>query len=231
MSTRTVQDSLNLMRVILGRRNENDPDSTDAVFLNYLNNFVSLSMPNDVKLFESLGTYSFTIDESANPDGVYDLTTSGANAEFINFSAEAYITLTDPVDGSLSWNYLPIYTDPGQFYAIWGINNVDVLIAGFPTMMLYYGNEFVFRTIPNTSYSIKIFGYKKNPNFDDQNDDLPFDYWLRYITYGACLDYARDYRYDPESRSMIQASFKRERALQLTHMHNYVKLGRSYPRF
>ena len=230
MGTRTVQNSLDLMRVILGRRNENDPDSTDELFLSYLNNFVSLSMPNDTKLFESFGTFTFTIDESSNADGVYELSTE-ANDLFINFSNEVLISLTDPVNNSVSWNYLPVYTNPGQFYTIWGINNEEVLISGYPTMMLYYGEQFVFRTIPNTSYTIKIYGYKKNPDFEDENENLSHDYWLRYITYGACVDYARDYRYEPQTRQMIESSFKSERKLQLTHMHNYIKLGRCQPRF
>jgi len=230
MGTRTVQDSLDLMRVILGRKNENDPASSDELFLSYLNDFVSLSMPNDTKLFESFGTLSFVIDES-NTTGVYTFNDVGATFEFMNLSQEAYISLLDPVDNSISWNQLPIYQDPGEFFAIWGINNDEILIPGYPTMMLYYGNEMTFRTIPQTSYLVKIFGYKKNFDYPDPDVPLDFDYWLRYVAYGAAVNYARDYRYEAQARSLIEASFKSERKLQLTHTHNQIKMSRSMPRF
>lgn len=228
--TRTVQEVLDLMRVIIGRRNENDPDASDEILLYYLNNFASLSMPNDTKLFESFGTLTFTIDEG-NTTGVYTLNEVGADSDFINLSQEAYISLLDPVDNSVSWNYLPIYQDPGEFFAIWGINNDEILIPGYPTGLLYYGNELTFRTIPNTSYLVKIYGYKKYDNYPDADTNIQYDYWLRYLAYGASVDYARDYRYEAQARSMIEASFKSERKLQLTHAHNQIKMSRAMPRF
>ncbi len=227
---RYVQDALDIMRVALGRRNENDSDSSDDLFLRYLNDFVSLIMPNDTKLFESFGTLTFTIDEG-NTTGVYTFNDVGADSQFINISQEAYISLLDPVDNSVSWNYLPIYQDPGEFFAIWGINNDEILIPGYPTMMLYYGNEFTFRTIPETSYLVKIFGYKKNADFPDPDVPLDFDYWLRYIAYGAAVNYARDYRYEAQARSMIEATFKSERKQMLTKTHNQIKMSRAMPRF
>ncbi len=228
--TRYVQDALDIMRVALGRRNENDPDASDDLFLRYLNDFVSLIMPNDTKLFESFGTLSFTIDE-LNTTGVYTFNELGATHEFMNISQEAYISLLDPVDNSVSWNRLSIYQNPGEFFSIWGINNDEILIPGYPTAMLFYGNEFTFRTIPNTSYLVKIYGYKKN--FDYPNPDVPldFDYWLRYVAYGAAVNYARDYRYDAQSRGLIEATFKSERKQMLTRTHNQVKQSRALPRY
>lgn len=228
--TRYVQDALDLMRVSLGRRNENDPDASDTLFLRYLNDFVSLIMPNDTKLFESFGTLSFTIDET-NTTGVYTFNEVGATSDFINISQEGYISLLDPVNNCLSWNRLAIYQNPGQFFSIWGINCDEILTPGFPTGMLFYGNEFTFRTIPNTSYLVKIYGYKKNFDYPDPDVPLDFDYWLRYVAYGAAVNYARDYRYDAQSRSLIEATFKSERKQMLTRTHNQVKVCRALPRF
>jgi hypothetical protein len=230
MGTRFVQDALDIMREAIGRMNENDPQASDQVLLRHVNDFVSLNMPNDTKLYESFGTLSFTIDET-NLTGVYTYNDVGASEQFMNISQEAFISLLDPQGSSISWNRLPIYQDPGEFYAIWGINNEDILIKGYPTAMLYYGNEFIFRTIPNTSYLIKIFGYKKNDDFPDADQPLPFDYWLRYIAYGAAVNFARDNRYATEERQKIEASFKSERKLLLTHAHNQIKMSRSCPRF
>lgn len=227
---RYVQDSLDLMRTGLGRKNENDPDASDELFLRYLNDFVSLIMPNDSKLFESFGTLSFDIDET-NTTGVYTFNDVGAEFDFINISQEAFISLRDPVNHSVSWNWLPIYQDPGEFFAIWGINNDDILIPGYPTGMLYYANEFTFRTIPNTAYRVKIFGYKKNFDYPDADEPLQFDYWLRYISYGAMVNYARDYRYEASTLARIEANFKSERKQMLQHTHNQIKMARSMPRF
>ena len=123
---RTVNNVLTLIRVILGRRNENDPDSSDSKLFDYLNDFISLTMSNDVKLFEQFGTLSFIIDET-NTTGVYTFNDVGATFDFVNISLECYISLLDPVNNSVSWNYLPIYQDPGEFFAIWGINNDEIL--------------------------------------------------------------------------------------------------------
>jgi len=218
------------MRTALGRKNENDPASSDETLFDYLNDFVSLTMPNDTKLFESFGTLTFTIDES-NPTGVYTFNDVGADSDFINISQEAFISLLDPVGRSISWNQLPIYQDPGEFFAIWGINNEEILIKGYPTMMLMYGNEMTFRTIPEQPYMVKIYGYKKNSDFPSPDVELPFDYWCRYVAYGAAVNYARDYRYSAEARGLIEATFKSERKLQLTRTHNQIKMARSMPRF
>lgn len=227
---RTVQDALNIMRTALGRRNENDPDANDSTLFRYLNDFVSLIMPNDTKLFESFGTLTFTIDES-NETGVYTFNDVGADKQFINISQEAFISLLEPQGRSISWNVLSIYQDPGEFYGIWGINNEEILIRGYPTGMLFYDNEMIFRTIPEQAYMVKIFGYTKNDDYPEVNTNLQFDWWLRYIAYGAAVNYSRDYRYEPSARQMIEATFKSERKQQLTRAHNQCKMSRPMPRF
>lgn len=227
---RLVSDVLRIMRTGLGRRNENDPDSSDETFLRYLNDAVSLTMSDDVKLFENFGTLSFIIDET-NTTGVYTFNDVGATYDFTNISMESFISLLDPVNNSVSWNQLPIYQNPGDFFSIWGINNDEILVPGYPTHLLYYGNEFTFRTIPNTSYLVKIYGYKKNLDYPDPNVEIQYDYWLRYLAYLAMLNYATDFRYAPEALANIQKGYGRERKLMLTHTYNQGKKNRCYPEF
>ena len=227
---RYVQDALDIMRLATGRRNENDPDASDDLFLSYLNDFVSLTMPNDTKLFESFGTLSFTIDQT-NTTGVYNFNDIGADTQFMNISSEAFISILNPVNNSVSWNWLPVFQDPGQFFMIWGINNDDILVPGYPTGVLYYGNQFTFRTIPEQPYLVKFYGYTKNQNYPTPDVLIQYDYWLRYIAYGAAVNYARDFRYPAEERVLIEQTFKSERKYQLTHVHNQVKVARSMPRF
>lgn len=229
--TRSLNDVRNILRRAIGRRNENDPDSSDSVLNQYIDDFYSLTMPNDTKLFERFGTLEFTIDET-NTTGVYTFNDVGADEQFMNISQEGFITLTDPQSESISWNRLCIYQDPMQFFEKWGVNNEDILIPGYPTEMLYYGNELTFRTIPETSYDVKIYGYIKNEDLTSVGDpDLPFDYWMRYVAYGAAIDYASDFRLDEATKASIQKEFNKQKKYMLTHTHNQRKMGRAQPRF
>ena len=229
-----VSDCLRTMRLALGRRNENDPDSNDATLLQYINDFVNLTMSDDVKLFEQFGTLRFTIDETS-PTGVYPfngIATIPPGQVFTNISQEAFITLTLPPEGSISWNRLYVYQDPGVFFLEWGVNNANILIRGYPTEMLFYGNEFTFRTLPNTSYDVIIYGYKVVPTFTNVGDPaLPYDYWMRYIAYGAAMNYGRDFRFEADKLGMLNDAFRHERKLLLTRTHNQIKQQRAYPRF
>lgn len=231
-----VSDCLRTMRLAIGRRNENDPDSNDDTLRQYINDFVHMTMSDDVKLFEQYGTLTFEIT-AADTTGVYtfnkfQLGGIDVESKFTNISVEAFITLTDPPAESVSWNRLEIYQDPGKFYGYWGINNTDILIAGYPTEMLYYGTECVFRTIPDTDYTVTIYGYKEHAGFGALgNPQLPFDYWMRYIAYGAALNYGRDYRFEPSALNHLKTEFAHERKLLLTKTFNQAKNSRCQPRF
>jgi hypothetical protein len=219
------------MRRAIGRRNANDPNSSPEILISYINDFVSLIMGSDVKLFDNYGTLSFTIDETTDT-GVYTFNDVGADHRFTNISMEAFISFLEPENNSTSWNQLWIYQDPGEFYSIWGINNEEILVRGYPTMMLYYGTEFVFRTLPERPYLINIYGYKIIEDFSSEGDpELPQDYYLRYIAYGAALNYARDFRFDDSDIAKIQRTFQSERKQLMTRTHNQVKMNRAYPRF
>ena len=227
----TLNNVLTIFRTAIGRRNQNDPDSSDTLLTRYVNDFIQLTMSDDVKLFEQFGTLSFTIDETTT-DGVYTMNDLGAEFEFVNIGQNAFISILDPEDNSVSWNYLPIFQDPGEFYAIWGINNDEVLVRGYPTNLLYYGNKLVFRTLPEQAYLVNIYGYKQNPRFSSEGDpDIPFDRWVRYLAYGAALNYAQDYRYEDSQKGGIKAGYMRERKLLLTNSHNQIKVGRALPKF
>jgi len=230
-TVRKLSDCMAIMRRALSRPNENDPDSSDTILFQYIQDFIQLTMSDDVKLFEQFGSLKFTIDET-HADGVYTFNDVGAADNFTNISQEAFIQLTDPPAGSISWNQLLIYQDPGSFFMMWGINNETVLIKGYPTMMLYYGNQMTFRTIPNTSYTVTIFGYKEVQPFSEDGDpDLPFAYWLRYVAYGAAANYARDFNFDSDILRGLINNFQHEKKLMLTRTHNQVKMSRSLPRF
>jgi hypothetical protein len=229
LPVRTIEDCIDIMRLATARRNESDEDSTDTIFLKYINDFIALTMTDDVKLFEQFDTLQFTID-TTHADGVYTFNNVGAAHIFSNISIQGFISLTTPPASSISWNPLMIIQNPVIFYQTWGVDNYTILIPGMPTEMLYYGTEMVFRTIPDTSYQVLLYGYKVSPELTDAAD-LPFAYWLRYVAYGAALNYARDFKFEPESRNQIAQDFAHERKLLLTKTHNQAKLNRAMPRF
>jgi len=228
--SRLVSDVLRIMRLAISRRDTNNVDSSDATLLRYLNDFISLKAPNDCRMVEDFGTMSFNIDET-NTSGVYTFNDVGADTDFMTISNEAFISILDPVDNSTSWQPLEICRDPGYFFEEWGINNDDIITTGFPSRMLLYGNEMTFRTIPDQEYVVKIYGYKKRNNFSTTSEEIPYDYWLRYLAYGGALDYARDYNYTQEKIQSIRQTFSSERSLIMANVHNNLTMSRGSPSF
>lgn len=226
---RLVSDVLTIMRRAIGRTNANDPDSTDDALLQYINDFVSLSMSKAISLYENFSTLTFDIDETT--DGVYTFNDVGASDDFMSISNEVLISLTAPARESVSWQSLLVSRDPGEFFDYWGINNEDILVKGFPTHMLYYGNAMTFRTIPDTDYTVKIYGYKKNNDYVGTTTPIQFDYWLRYIAYGAAFEYATDFHFESDFLNNIFRAFQREQKLMLNQTHNQIKYITTPPAF
>ena len=228
---RNVSDILRILRLAIARRNENDPDSDDGALLRYINDFASLSMAGDVRLFDQYGTLTLTIDET-NTSGVLEYPSSSTSLDFSSLSGDVLISLTDPIGESVSWQPMTWYQDPMAFYEKWGINNEDILVTGFPSDILYYGNQLILRTVPNDSYTLRFFGYRINPDFTTVGDpEIPFDYWLRYIAYGAALDYADDYHFDAVEKGELYKAFGKHRILLLTRTHQQKKNQRCMPTF
>jgi len=232
--TENVSDCIAIMRKALGRSNLNDPDSTDVLFASYISDFMQYTMTDDVKIFEQFGTFTFDIMTTAtdHTDGIWTFADVGMIDNFSNLRLETYISLKAPADSSTSWTKLTVIQDPATFWGIWGINNKDVLVRGYPTMMLLYGTQMAFRTIPedDTAYQVQMYGYTINSGVD-QTSVLPMDYWKRYVAYGGAMNYARDYRFEPDALSLLKDAFAHEKKLILTRTHNQIKRSRCLPRF
>src|SRR3989304_3119928 len=84
--TRYVSDVLRIIRLAINRRNENDSDSSDTTLLQYLNDFTSLTMTDDLHVFEQFGALSFDIDGTT--DGVYTFPSNETSILFSNLSSE-----------------------------------------------------------------------------------------------------------------------------------------------
>jgi len=187
--------------------------------------------PDEFKIYEQFGTMTIEIDATNNADGVYNFPGDENTPSFINVDPQVMISLTDPVGSSLSWFELQYFQDPGEFYSLWGINNESILIAGTPTQVLFYGNQLVFRTVPNDTFTVKFYGYQQLAEISSTATDIPFDYWMRFLAYGAAKDYAADYRLDQEATVNIERNYKRQRKLLMARTYNYKKTQRCIPRF
>lgn len=229
---RYVSDCLRIMRLVLGRRNVNDSDSSDSVFKQYLQDFVSLHMGDDIKVFEKFGAVQFNIDDTV-VDSTYSLADLNLKDTFTNISTEGFIYPTTTAGDSYSYMPLEVCLDPHQFYNNWGVENYTLLNAGMPSEMLYYNDTFVFRTIPDQEYTVILFAYRTTPefDFDDGDPEIPEAYWLRYIAYGAALLYMYDYRYSQEDIADLNRKHRDMRMLLAKRMHSQNKLTRGIPRY
>lgn len=223
--TKTRDDVLAIMRRVISRRNANDPDSTSVLLTQYINDFYSINMTDDVKLFEQFDTLQFTVDNTVTT-GVYsfDPTTNnlGSSDNFVNITLSAFCNN----------QVLNIYQDPKQFYLIWNEFDTTKVTTGQPTDMLFYDNEFVFRPIPDQAYTVRIFAYKQNAELSSDGDpEITRDYWYRYLAYGAALDYMRDFNYSSDQIDAMKRHFNTYRKWVLTRSHNQYKQQRAMPRF
>lgn len=219
------------MRLAVGRRNRNDSDSSDIVLLQYINDFISLSMTDDVKIFQNFETLVFNIGDT-NESGVYPFKDLGTFKKFSTISSEGFISRATPPGNEFSWNRLYIYFDPGIFFDKWGVNNDEVLVKGYPTEMLFYGPNLTFRTIPDQEYQVTLYAYSIYGDFlPDGDPEIPEDYLLRYLAYGSAFQYVSDYRYEQEDIARINLIFKKEKALVLSRVHDQIKVSRGKPRF
>jgi hypothetical protein len=185
MAARTYGDVVNLMKRIVGENDGQDPDATDSIFLEYIQNFTEMIMGNDVKLFDLATWFEF--------DTVVD-------QEVYPFKDQGYTNLYNPcyvTDSNNSDTKLRFFMDPEIFY------QRNPLVpqqqdTGRPGDLLFYNDEIILRPVPDDIYRIRIRAYTDLPEGITQNDEVPQRYYVRYIAYGASLDYMSDFGNDED---------------------------------
>jgi len=201
MATRTYGDVLTLMRRIVGENDGSDPDATDTIFMEYIQNFVEMVMGQDVKLFDLYTWFEF--------DTV-------ADQETYVFKDQGYTNLYPPayvIDSNASDTRLNFFQSPELFFRR---NSVDATNqdTSRPGDMLFYNDEVILRPVPNDVYTIKMRAYTDLPQDLTQNDNVPQRYYVRYIAYGASLDYMADFGND-EDYAKKKPIFDRYKSLVL----------------
>lgn len=198
---KTYGDVVTLMRRIVGENDGDDPDATDDIFLGYVSDFVSLIMGQDIKTDDLWSWFEF--DTVVGQD-IYAFKDQG----YTNIMPPAFVTDSNNGDTRLRW-----FQNPSSFFEAHPIN-VAAEQNGRPFDLLFYNNQITLRPAADAVYAIKIRAYIDLPEVTDGTTLLNQDYYLRYIAYGASLDYFADYA-NYEDHDKIYPIFRRYRALVL----------------
>jgi len=213
-------DLIEIVRNVTGRVDSSDPQFTDQKMLQYINDFYTLEMGQEMRLNERMTWWEFSIDESTlNPLPV-DL-----QAPFQAPAGTQFTTIGDLcyIDGFQTW----WYQDPKEFY--WRWPETQAYQPTRPVGVLYYNNTLTFRNPPDKTYAVKINAYQVQVEMP-AGGDISEDYLWRYVTYGAARDIFSDYgemdlweRYEP--------AFRRYKALVYARTYQQNMNRRSLPRF
>jgi hypothetical protein len=217
---KSAADLILILRNVTGRVDSSDPQFTDSIMLQYLQDFIQLQSTQDIRIFKNKTWYEFNIGPTSQEPFPVDLQT----IELIDGQIGAS-TLEPPcyADGfPVFW-----YQDPAEFYQIWP--ETQVYQPQRPTYVLYYNNELTFRGPPDKTYVIKIAAYQVEIQISDDGV-LNQDYLYRYICYGAALDIFSDFGEMDKWREIFPA-YQRYRALVYSRTYSQYQNQRPSPEF
>ncbi len=214
---------IKILRNVTGRVDASDPLFTDTVMLGYVNDFLSLIMPQEVRLYENKTWWEFTIDENSDDPYPVDLETLG----FTTIGPPAYILATNAVN-TITMFDLWWYQDPAVFFGKWP--QVTPITPQRPQDVLYYNNELVFRGPPNTEYGVKIAAYKVEDTLPSIASEIEQSYFWRYVAYGAAIDLFSDYA-EMENVEKMMPAFNRYKSLVIGRTNLQLMSQRTYPTF
>lgn len=217
---KTAADLILILRNVTGRVDASDPQFTDAIMLQYLQDFIQLQSTQDIRIFKNYTWYEFVLDPDTSPNpypvNLQDIILVNGNQGASTIGPPAY------ADGFvLFW-----LEDPKEFYAIWP--ETQEYQPQRPLYVLYYNNELTFRGPPNKEYLIKIQAYQVEIQIT--NGLLNQDYLYRYICYGAALDIFSDFGEMDKWREIFPA-FQRYRALVYSRTQSQYQNQRPTPEF
>jgi hypothetical protein len=217
---KSAADLILILRNVTGRVDASDPQFTDTIMLQYLQDFIQLQSTQDIRIFKNKTWWEFILDPVTSPNPYpVDLQT----IVMINGNVGAS-TIEPPAyaDGfPVFW-----YQSPAEFYQIWP--ETQTYQPQRPTYVLYYNNELTFRGPPDKPYLIKIAAYQVEIQISD--GVLNQDYLYRYICYGAALDIFSDFGEMDKWRDIYPA-YQRYRALVYSRTYSQYQNQRPSPEF
>ncbi len=222
--TKTAADLILILRNVTGRVDQSDPQFTNAIMLQYLQDFIQLQSTQDIRIFKNKTWWEFEYGPTdPNPFNVnlQEIVLINGNAGASTLEPPAY------ADGF----YVFWYQDPTEFYAIWP--ETQVYTPQRPTYVLYYNNQLTFRGPPDKDYLIKIAAYQVEVQITNGllgTDSQGMDYMYRYICYGAALDIFSDFG-EMDKWQEIFPAYQRYRALVYSRTHSQYQNQRPSPEF
>lgn len=216
---KTAADLILIVRNITGRVDNTDPQFTDEIMLQYIQDFIQLQSTQDIRIFKNKTWYEFNLGLlSANPFPVN-------LQEIVLIDGQVGASTIEPpcyADGfPVFW-----YQDPTEFYRIWP--QTQTYQPQRPTYVLYYNNELDFKGPPNKDYLIKIAAYQVEIQIT--GGVLSQDYLYRYICYGTALDIFSDFGEMDKWREIYPA-YQRYRALVYSRTYSQYQNQRPSPEF
>lgn len=221
---KTAADLILILRNVTGRVDASDPQFTDAIMLQYLQDFIQLQSTQDIRIFKNKTWYEFEY----GPTDPNPLNVNLQEIVLVNGNVGAS-TLEPPAyaDGF----YMFWYQDPAEFYRIWP--ETQTYTPQRPTYVLYYNNELTFRGPPDKDYIIKIAAYQVEVQITNGllgTDSQRQDYMYRYICYGTALDIFSDFG-EMDKWQEIFPAFQRYRALVYSRTYSQYQNQRPSPEF
>lgn len=217
-------DLVQIVRNVTGRVDPSDPQFTNEIMIQYLQDFIQLQSTQDVRLFKNYTWWEFEQGVSVPPVLVSDVDPY-PNPLPVDLQALGYSTI-GPIayaDGfQMAW-----YQNPAEFYAIWP--EFHTYQPQRPTGVLYYNNTLTFRGPPDITYDIKISAYQVEIEIDPTTG-LNQDYLYRYLCYGTALDIFSDFGEMDKWREIYPA-YQRYRALVYSRTYSQYQNQRPMPEF
>lgn len=206
-------DIINIMRNVTGRVDASDPLFSNGVMLQYVNDFLNLIMPQEVRLYENKTWWEFTIDQNS------------ADPYPVNLDTLGYTTIGPLIyiDGFFTnW-----YQNPADFFAKWP--ETQTYVQQRPVDVLWYNNELVFRGPPDQSYSVKVSAYQVEATISE-GTNIDSEYFWRYVAYGASLDLFSDHG-EMDQFDKYYPVFRRYRSLVVARTNQQLQYQRTLPNF
>ena len=216
---KSAADLILILRNVTGRVDASDPQFTDEIMLQYLQDFIQLQSTQDIRIFKNRTWYEFAFgpaDPNPWPVNLQDIILVNGNQGASTIGPPCY------ADGF----YVFWYQDPAQFYGIWP--ETQTYQPQRPQYALYYNQEITFRGPPDKVYQIKLEAYQVEIQIT--NGVLDADYLYRYICYGTALDIFSDFGEMDKWRE-IWPAYQRYRALVYSRTNSQYQNQRPTPEF
>ena len=128
---KSAADLILILRNITGRVDASDPQFTDEIMLQRIQDFIQLQSTQDIRIFKNRTWYEFALsptDPNPYPVNLQDIVLASGDQGASTLEPPCY------ADGF----YVFWYQDPTQFYSIWP--QTQTYQPQRPTYVLYYNN-------------------------------------------------------------------------------------------